>query len=99
MLPILSWYIGGVDHIHHLDLRREGFLVCTVRPAGLLIILASGGFARVFGCELVSLFYHPKITVGVVGGLFGGAIDLAGPVQDCVQLGWAILVAFRRLFP
>ena len=66
-LPLLPWYMGGVDHVHHLDVRREGFLASTVRPAGLLIVLASGAFALVFNCELAGLFYNPTVTVGVVG--------------------------------
>ena len=72
--------MGGVDHVHHLDLTREGFLASTVRPAQLLIVLATWAFARVIGCVLAGLFYHPTITVGVVGGFFSGAMNLARPI-------------------
>ena len=91
--------MGGIDHVHHLDLRRERFLASTIRPTGLIVVLASWAFARVFSCELAGFVYHQTITVGVVSGLFGGAINLAGPVQDCVQFSWPVLIAFRRLFP
>ena len=36
-LPLLPWYVGGVDHVHHLDRGREGFLASAVRPAGLSV--------------------------------------------------------------
>ena len=87
MLPLLSWYMGGVDHVHRLDLGREGFLASTVWPAGLLIVLAPRAFARVLGCELASLLYHPLVMVGVVGGLLRGAMNLARHIQDCIQFG------------
>ena len=48
--------------------------------------------------KLAGLFYHRTIVVGVVGGLLRGAMSLAGPIQDCIQLGWTVLVAFRGPF-
>ena len=75
---------GLRDHVYHFDFGREGFLASTIRHAGLIIVIAAWAFARVFGVELAGLLYHPTVTVGVVGRLFGRAMDLAGPVQNCV---------------
>ena len=45
-----------------------------------------------FGIELVSLFKDPAVSVAVIGWFIGVAMNLAGSVQNPVQLGWFILV-------
>ena len=62
------------------------------------MVLAMWAFVRVFGLEFASMLYHQTFAVGVVGGLLSGAINLAGPIKDCVQLGWAVLVTLEGFF-
>ena len=72
-------------------------MASILRLARLFVVLAAGAFAHVFGCELAVLFNHPTVAVGVVGRLVCGAMYLAWPIQDNIQLGGSILVSFRGL--
>ena len=71
----------------------------TDRTAGFILVLAAWALALVLGCELAGLFEYPTVTVGVVDGLLLCAMDLARPLQDLVQRGGSVAIAFRRLLP
>ena len=51
------------------------------------------------GVELAGLFKDPTISVGVIGRLVRGAMDLARPIEYSVQTGWTIFVFFEWLLP
>ena len=52
-----------------------------------------------FRIQLAVLFEHPTFSVGVVGWLIGGAVNLTRAVEYAVQTGRARIVSFERLFP
>ena len=52
-----------------------------------------------FGIQLAGLFEHPTFSVGVVGWLIGGAMNLTRVVEYAVQTGRAWIVSFELLFP
>ena len=45
------------------------------------------------------MFKDPTISVGMVGRLVRGAMNLARPVEYSVQTRWTILVSFEWLLP
>ena len=53
----------------------------------------------VFGIRLAGLFEHPAFSVGVVGWLIGGAVNLSRAIEYTVQTGRARIASFERLFP
>ena len=56
-----------------------------VRLASLFVFAVTGRpLPFVFGIELAGLFENPTISVGMVGGFVGAAMDLTGPVQYLV---------------
>ena len=52
-----------------------------------------------FGVELVDLFQDPTISVGMIGRLIRGAMNLARPIEYSVQTRWTISVSFEWLLP
>jgi hypothetical protein len=84
MFPLLLRYVHDVDHVHSLYLERELLLAAIVRPARFVIILAAGTLALFLGCDLAGLFDYPTVTVGVVGWLVRGAVNLVGPIQNSI---------------
>ena len=56
-------------------------------------------FPLVFGVELAGLFKDPTISVGMIGRLVRGAMNLARLIEYFVQTGWTIFVSFEWLLP
>ena len=53
----------------------------------------------VSGVYFAGLFEYPAVSVGVVGWLVRGAINLARALQYTVQTGRSLIVSFKRLLP
>ena len=53
----------------------------------------------VFGIELAGLLEDPTTFVGMISWFVGVAMNLAGPVQYLVQIGWSISVCLKWLLP
>ena len=76
--------------------------ICSVpraRTPGLLVIIAVQPLVLVFGVYFVGLFEYPAVSVGVVGWLVRGAMNLARALQYTVQTGRSLIVSFERLLP
>ena len=55
-----------------------GFLLSPhVRTPGLLVVVAVRPLVLVFGVYFAGMFKYPAVSVGVVGWLVGGAMNLA----------------------
>ena len=68
MLTVFTW--GG------------GFLLSPcVRTTGLIVIVAVQPLVLVFGVYFAGLFEHPAVSIGVVGWLVRGAMNLARALQ------------------
>ena len=52
-----------------------------------------------FSVELTGLFNNPTVSIGVIGWFIGVAMNLAGSVQNLVQVGWFISVHPGWLLP
>ena len=52
-----------------------------------------------FGVYLTDLFKDPTISVGMIGRLVRGAMNLARPIEYFVQIGWTIFVSFKWILP
>ena len=48
----------------------------------------------VFGIQLVGLLEHPAFSVGVIGWLVGGAVDLTRAIQYAIQTGRSRSISF-----
>ena len=53
----------------------------------------------VFSVYFAGLFKDPAVSVGMVGWLVRGAMNLARALQYAVQTGRSLIVSFERLFP
>ena len=53
----------------------------------------------VFGIQLAGLLEHPSFSVGVIGWLIGGVVNLTRAIKYAVQTGRARITSFERLFP
>ena len=53
----------------------------------------------IFGSQLASLLEHPAFSVGVIGWLIGGAVNLTRAIEYAVQTGRARVASFERLLP
>ena len=53
----------------------------------------------VFGIQLAGLLEHPAFSVGVIGWLIGGAVDLTRAIKYVIQTGRARGTSFEWLFP
>ena len=53
----------------------------------------------VFGIQLAGLLEHPAFSVGVIGWLIGGAVNLTRAIEYAVQAGRSRIASFERLFP
>ena len=91
--------MGGVDHIDCLHLGRKFLLSPRVRTPGLLVIVAVQPLVLVFGVYFAGLFEHPAVSVGVVGWLVRGAMNLARALQYMVQTGQSLIVTLEWLLP
>ena len=70
MLTVFTW--GGISSAPH------------VRTLGLIVIVAMQPLVRVFGVYFPGLFKYPAVSVGVVGWLVRGAMNLARALQYAV---------------
>ena len=52
-----------------------------------------------FCVYFIGLFKDPTISVGMIGRLVRGAMNLARPIEYFVQTGWTIFVSFEWLLP
>ena len=86
MLTVFTWG-GGVSSVPH------------VRTPGLLVIVVVQPLVLVFGIYFDGLFEHPSVSVGVVGWLVRGAMNLARALQYTVQTGWPLIVTLEWLLP
>ena len=87
--------MGGVYHIHHFYLRRKFLLSPCVRWPGLLVVIVMQSLFLVFAIQLPSLFKHPAFSVGVIGWLIGGAVNLTRAIEYAVQTGQARSASFE----
>ena len=53
----------------------------------------------VFGIQLAGLLEHLAFSVGVIGWLIGGAVNLTRAIEYAVQTGQARVASFERLLP
>ena len=53
----------------------------------------------VFGIQLSGLLEHPAFSVGVIGWLIGGAMNVTRAIEYAVQTGRARIASFERLLP
>ena len=68
--------------------------------ASLFVIAVTGRpLPLVFGIKLAALSKDPTAYVGVIGWFNGGAMNLAGPIQYLVQVGWFVLIRLEWLLP
>ena len=65
---------------------------------GLLVIVAVQPLVLVFGVNFAGLFKYPVVSIGVVGWLVRGAMNLARAFQYAVQTGRSLIVSFELLF-
>ena len=68
-----------------------------VRTPGLFVIVAAQPLVLVFSVYLTGLFEHPAVSIGVVGWLVRGAMNLARALQYAVQTGRSLIISFERL--
>ena len=50
----------------------------------LIFVFAWCILPLVFGVEFAGLFKDPKVSVGMIGGFIGGAMNLARPIKYSV---------------
>ena len=53
----------------------------------------------IFGIQLAGLLEHPAFSVGVIGWLVGGAVDLTRAIQYAIQTGRSRSISFKWFFP
>ena len=99
MLPFPLGNMGCVYHVHRFHLWRKLLLSSCVRRPGLLLVVAMQPLVFVFGIQLAGLLEHPVFSVGVIGWLIGGAVNLTRAIEYAVQTGRARIASFERLFP
>ena len=99
MLPLPLGDVGCVYHVHHPHLWGKTFLSTVVRRPGLLLVITMQPLVLVFGIQLAGLLEHPTFSVGVIGWLIGGAVNLTRAIEYAVQTGRARIASFERLFP
>ena len=77
----------------------ETLLSSTVQRSGLLLVVAVQPLVLVFVVYFESLFKYPAVSIGVVGWLVRGAMNLARAFKYAVQTGRSLIVSYERLFP
>ena len=91
----------GVRHIYHVYGFHFGGELLLNPGIRLVSLFAVTGWPLplVFGIKLVGLFEDPAASVGVCSWFIGGAMNLAGPIQYLVEIGWSISIFLGWLFP
>ena len=79
--------------------RGELLLSPHVRTPGLLVIVAVQPLVLVFRIYFAGLFKYPAVSIGVVGWLIRGAMNLARTVEYVVQAGRSFVISFVGLLP
>ena len=87
--------MSGIDHVDRFHLGRKFLLSSCVRTLGLLVIVAVQPLVLVFGVYFAGLFEHRAVSIGVVGWLVRGAMNLAQALQYAVQTGWSLIISFE----
>ena len=77
----------------------EPLLSSCVRRPRLLLVVAMQPLVPIFGIQLAGLLEHPAFSVGVIGWLIGGAVDLTRAIKYAIQTGRARSTSFEWLFP
>ena len=90
--------MGCVYHIHHFNLGRKFLLSPCVRWPGLLVVIAVQPLFLIFGIHFAGLLEHPSFSIGVIGWLIGGAVNLTQAIEYAVQTGRVQIVSFEWLF-
>ena len=85
--------MSGIDHVHRFNLGGI-LLSSSVRTPGLLVIIAVQPLVLVFGVYFAGLFKYPVVSIGVVGWLVRGAMNLARALQYAVQTGRSLIVHY-----
>ena len=75
--------MSDVDHVDRFHLG-EFLLSPRVRTLGLFVIIAVQPLVLVFGVYLIRQFEYPAVSIGVVGWLVRGAMNLARALQYTV---------------
>ena len=65
----------------------------------LFLVVAMQPLVLVFSIQFAGLLEHPAFSVGVIGWLIGGAVNLTRAIEYAVQTGRARIASFERLFP
>ena len=63
----------------------------------LFLVVAMQPLVLVFGIQLAGLLEYPAFSVGVIGWLIGGAMNLTRVIEYTVQTGRARIASFERL--
>ena len=77
--------MSGVDHVDRFHLEGNFFWPPRVRTPGHVIVVVVQPLVLVFIVYFTGLFEHPAVSVGVVGWLVWGALNLARALQYAVQ--------------
>ena len=91
--------MGGVDHVDRFHLWGKFILPPHVQTPGLIVIVAVQPLVLAFGVYFAGLFEYPAVSVGVVGWLVWGAMNLAQALQYTVQTGRSLIVTLEWLLP
>ena len=100
---LLLFPCSVVCHVYHgYCFYFGGKLLLT--PGIWLVSLFVAAITRrppplVFGVELAGLLEDPTASVGMIGRFIGAPMNLAGPIQYLVQIGWSVSVCLEWLFP
>ena len=77
-----------------------GFLLSPHVPTpGLLVVNALQPLVLVFSVYFATMFKYPAVTIGVVGWLVWGAMNLARALQYTVQTRRSLIVVLECLLP
>ena len=77
----------------------EFLLAPHVRMWGLIVIVVVQPLVLVFSVYFAGLFKYQAVSIGVVGWLVWGAMNLARAFQYAVHTGRSLIVSFERLLP
>ena len=88
-----------VYHVHRFYLVGKLLLTPGIWLVNLFVIAVTGQpLPLVFGIKLADLFEDPTTSVGVSRWFIRGAMNLAGPIQYLVEIGWSVSICLEWLF-
>ena len=89
-----------VYHIYGFHFGRKLLLNPGIRLANLSIIAVTGRpLPLVSGTELAGLFEDPASSVSMGSWFIEGAMNLVGPIQYLIEVGWSVSICLGWLFP